>query len=124
MTTVADKLSIKRIYLPAAPADGYRILIDRLWPRGISKEKAALDDWMKEVAPSTELRTWFGHDPLKWKEFSRKYRAELKEHKEAVDKLLKVIHQQEKVTLLYAAADEQHTHALVLQQYILTHLRS
>jgi len=122
MTTTADKLSIKRIYLPVAPADGHRILIDRLWPRGISKEKAALDDWMKELAPTTELRTWFGHDPAKWKEFSRKYKAELDEHKEAVDKLLKVIRKQEKVTLLYAAADEQYTHALVLQHYALQQL--
>lgn len=118
------KLCIKRAYSPAAPTDGYRILVDRLWPRGLSKEKAALDDWMKEVTPSTALRTWFGHDPGKWKEFSEKYKAELDEHKDAVDKLLKVIHQQEKVTLVYAAADEQHTHALVLQQYIQKHLRS
>ncbi len=114
---------MKRVYEAASPADGYRALVDRLWPRGLSKEKAALDDWLKDIAPSTELRSWFGHQPEKWTEFSRKYKAELKQNRVAVDHLLDIIRKQERVTLLYAAADEQHTHALVLQAYLLAQLK-
>jgi len=75
-------IQLKRIYEPYSKEDGYRILVDRLWPRGFTKEKAALDLWLKEIAPSTELRKWFGHDPEKWKEFQKKYRIELKQNKE------------------------------------------
>lgn len=111
-------VKIKRIYDPLADDDGYRILVDRLWPRGVKKESADIDLWLKEVTPSTELRTWFGHDPEKWAAFSRKYRAELHEEKESVEKLVAIARKYKTVSLLYAAKDQQHTHALVLQRYV------
>jgi uncharacterized protein YeaO (DUF488 family) len=107
-------IQLKRVYEPAAKGDGVRILVDRLWPRGLTKERAAVDVWMKEVAPSTELRKWFGHDPAKWKEFQVQYRKELRGAKEALGVL------QEKckagtVTLLFGAKDEEHNEARVLK---------
>ena len=109
-------LKIKRIYEPAEKEDGFRILVDRLWPRGLNKEKAAVDLWLKDIAPSTELRKWFAHDPEKWKEFQKKYLKELKENKEAVD-TLKAYLKKGNVTLLYAAKDEAHNEAQVLKDY-------
>jgi uncharacterized protein YeaO (DUF488 family) len=114
----SSHLRLKRAYEPAAPEDGYRILIDRLWPRGVSKDKAALDDWMKEIAPSADLRKWFGHDPSRWREFQRRYRVELRAHTEELDRirhLAKAGH----VTLVYGAHDEQHNDAVVLQNVLL-----
>lgn len=110
-------IRLKRAYDPPAPEDGERILVERLWPRGISKERAAINLWMKEIAPSTELRKWFGHDPAKWEEFRRRYRAELAEHPEQVSEL------REKsrhgvVTLVYAARDEARNSAIVLREYL------
>ena len=99
------------------PTDGYRILVDRLWPRGISKETAQIDEWNKEVAPSTELRKWFNHDPEKWKEFSGKYLAELKANN-IVDFFWRTYGKQEKTSLVYAAKDEKHCHPLVLLKYL------
>jgi uncharacterized protein YeaO (DUF488 family) len=110
-------LHLKRIYEPPAKQDGYRILVDRLWPRGLTKEKAAIDLWLKEIAPSTELRKWFGHDPGKWKEFQQKYLKELKENKEAVA-ILKDHLKKETVTLLYAAKDEEHNEARVISAFV------
>jgi uncharacterized protein YeaO (DUF488 family) len=110
-------IQLKRIYEPYSKEDGYRILVDRLWPRGFTKEKAALDLWLKEIAPSTELRKWFGHDPEKWKEFQKKYRLELKQNKEAVDRLRDYI-TRGKVTLLYGAKDEEHNEAQVIKDFI------
>jgi uncharacterized protein YeaO (DUF488 family) len=110
-------IQLKRIYEAGSKDDGYRILVDRLWPRGFTKEKAALDLWLKEIAPSNELRKWFGHDPDKWKEFQKKYRQELKQNKEAVDILNDYI-QKGKVTLLYAAKDEEHNEAQVIKNFI------
>ena len=110
-------LHLKRIYEPPAKQDGYRILVDRLWPRGLTKEKAAIDLWLKEIAPSTELRKWFGHDPGKWKEFQQKYLKELKENKEAVA-VLKDHLKKETVTLLYAAKDEEHNEARVISTFV------
>ncbi len=78
------KIKIKRVYGQRVQEDGFLILVDRLWPRGLTKEKAAVDLWLKEIAPTTELRKWFGHDPAKWKEFKKKYRKELEDNKEAV----------------------------------------
>ncbi len=112
------RLRLKRAYEPAAPEDGYRILIDRLWPRGVSKEKAALDEWMKEIAPSADLRRWFGHDPARWGEFQRRYRAELRAHPEELCRirhLAKLRH----VTLVYSAHDEQHNDAVVLRNVLI-----
>ena len=114
----ASHLRLKRAYEPAEPDDGTRLLIDRLWPRGVSKAKAALDDWIKDVAPSTELRKWFGHDPARWAEFQRRYRAELREQSEALDRI-RVLAKAGVVTLVYSAHDEQHNDAVVLRSVLL-----
>ena len=111
-------IKIKRVYEKPEKGDGFRILVDRLWPRGLTKEKAALDLWLKEIAPSTELRKWFGHDPEKWDDFQKKYRKELKENKEVVSTLKE--HLKEPVSLLYGAKDEEHNEALVLKNYLLS----
>jgi uncharacterized protein YeaO (DUF488 family) len=114
----ASHLRLKRAYEPAEPDDGVRILVDRLWPRGVSKAKAALDDWMKEIAPSTELRQWFAHDPGRWAEFQRRYRAELRQQSEALDRL-RALAKHRVVTLVYSAHDEQHNDAVVLRAVLL-----
>jgi uncharacterized protein YeaO (DUF488 family) len=105
------------VYDLAAKADGYRILIDRLWPRGLSKEKAQVDKWLKEVAPSTELRKWFNHDPEKWEAFREKYHKELT-GSAAFAELLDDIRQHKSLTLLYGARDEQHNDAVALDQFL------
>jgi len=117
-TVPASHLRLKRAYEPAEAADGRRILVDRLWPRGLSKDKAALDDWLKDIAPSTELRRWFGHDPERWTEFQRRYRSELKQHGDALDEL-RSLASEHTVTLVYAAHDEDHNDAVVLRQVLL-----
>ncbi len=111
------RVAIKRVYEPAAAADGRRILVDRLWPRGLTKEKAAVDLWLKEVAPSDELRKWFGHDPQKWSEFQRRYRAELDSNEEAVQTLKQAIGKGP-ATLVYGAHDEQHNQAVALRDWL------
>ncbi|PWG60734.1 DUF488 domain-containing protein [Bifidobacterium catulorum] len=113
-----DNISIKRIYDEPSPQDGYRILVDRLWPRGVSKERAALDLWMKSIAPSPELRRWFGHDPERFDEFAEQYRRELDVNAEAVDELERVCSQHDAATLLYAAKDPIVNHAAVLRDYL------
>jgi len=110
-------VSIKRIYDKPSADDGYRVLVDRLWPRGVSKPEAALDAWMKEAAPSPELRTWFGHDPAKFAEFSARYVSEL-EHNPAVAQLRSLIAKHPTLTLLYAAKDPECNHALVLRDFL------
>jgi uncharacterized protein YeaO (DUF488 family) len=110
-------IKLKRVYDGADRNDGFRILVDRLWPRGLTKQKAAVDLWLKEIAPSTELRKWFGHDPEKWKEFRRRYRAELKNHPEEVG-LIKSKARAGEVTLLYGARDQEHNEAVVLQEIL------
>ena len=110
-------LKLKRAYDKPAKNDGYRVLVDRLWPRGISKADLQLDDWMKEIAPSDELRKWFHDDPSRWGEFRKRYLAELKDHREKVRPLAeKAGHGQ--VTLVYSADDETHNNAVVLRQYL------
>lgn len=116
---MAHTLHIKRIYEPAARSDGARVLVDRIWPRGMSKEKAGLDLWLKDIAPSTQLRKWFGHDPERFAEFRKRYRAELKGKDEAIAELGKL--PQKNVTLLYSAHDEQHNQAVVLAEYLGEH---
>ena len=111
------RVAIKRVYEPAADDDGRRILVDRLWPRGLTKEKAAVDLWLKEVAPSAELRKWFGHDPQKWGEFQRRYRAELDSNEEAVQTLKQAIGKGP-ATLVYGAHDEQHNQAVALRDWL------
>jgi uncharacterized protein YeaO (DUF488 family) len=121
MSVPADKLRIKRIYEAADAADGTRVLVDRVWPRGMTKERAAVDLWLKEVAPTAALRKWFGHDPRRWPEFRSRYRAELDRNTAAVGRLLELL-MQGRVTLLYAARDVAHNHAVVLMAYM--HARS
>ena len=112
-------MKLKRVYLPAEETDGYRILVDRLWPRGISKEKAKIDLWLKEVAPSKELRKWFGHDPERFNTFTERYKAELPASG-ALEELRHAIQEHPNATLLYAAHDEQHNNAVVLQELLET----
>jgi uncharacterized protein YeaO (DUF488 family) len=114
-------LSIKRIYEPAADSDGYRVLVDRLWPRGIKKDDAGLDAWVKEAGPSDALRQEFGHDPAKFDSFAAAYRRELA-GSPAVDELLAAAREHGKVTLLYGAKDEEHNQAVVLREYLLERL--
>lgn len=108
---------LKRVYEAAAASDGYRVLVDRLWPRGLKKEAAAIDLWLKQVAPSPELRRWFGHDPEKFREFSKLYTQELKSNP-AVAELRALAKQHKTLTLLYGARDTEHNHALVLQHFL------
>jgi uncharacterized protein YeaO (DUF488 family) len=110
-------LRIKRVYEPPAPADGTRILVDRLWPRGLTKERARVDLWLKEIAPSTELRRWFGHDPARWAEFQARYRAELAANAEPVAHLRAEM-ARGPVTLVYGAKDEAHNDAIVLRDFL------
>lgn len=107
-------LKIKRVYEKPAKDDGWRVLVDRLWPRGMKKESAHIDVWMKEVAPSNALRKWFAHDPAKWSEFQKRYRAELSKTKDALAELKKMAVQHAHLTLLYGAKDEAHNQAVVL----------
>ncbi|MGS1095523.1 DUF488 domain-containing protein [Aquamicrobium terrae] len=110
-------LVVKRVYEPAADGDGQRVLVDRLWPRGVKKEDARLDLWLKDIAPSDDLRHWFGHDPERWTEFQKRYRAEMKDKDEAVAELRGLM-AKGKVTLLFAAHDEQHNNAVALAAYL------
>ncbi|MEO6187971.1 MAG: DUF488 domain-containing protein [Ginsengibacter sp.] len=111
------KTKLKRVYEQPSDEDGTRILVDRLWPRGLTKEKAKVDLWLKDIAPSTELRKWFDHDPKKWEGFIKKYKKELQENNEQVNTLRRHI-KDETVTLLYGARDEEHNEALVLKDYV------
>lgn len=111
-------ITIKRIYESLEDDDSYRILVDRLWPRGISKESAHIDVWMKEVAPSTELRKWFGHDPEKWSEFQKRYTKELTDNKQLLLDIKKLESEHKTVTLLYGAKDTEHNQAQVLLQVL------
>lgn len=108
---------IRRVYEEPSRNDGTRILIDRLWPRGLTKEKARVDLWLKDIAPSADLRQWFSHDPAKWKEFERRYRAEL-EANQAVVTQLRTTLQHGPATLVYSAKDTQHNDAVVLKAYL------
>ena len=110
-------IQVKRVYDEPCRADGLRVLVDRLWPRGLTKERAAVKMWLKDVAPSTELRKWFNHDPAKWKQFRSRYRRELREKSDAL-KLLHETCNEHNVTLVYAARDKKHNEALVLKDVI------
>jgi uncharacterized protein YeaO (DUF488 family) len=110
-------LQVKRVYEPAEAGDGKRFLVERLWPRGMKKESLKMDGWIKDVAPSNELRHWFGHDPAKWEEFRRRYTAELKEHPGVWQPLLAEARHRA-VTLLYSAHDEEHNNAIVLKSFL------
>jgi len=110
-------VGLKRVYEPPSRADGTRILVDRLWPRGLSKDKAQVDLWLREVAPTTGLRQWFNHDPGKWPEFQRRYRAELLANGQAVSEL-KAALASGRATLVYGAKDEEHNDAVVLAAFL------
>jgi uncharacterized protein YeaO (DUF488 family) len=110
-------INLKRAYEPATKTDGERILVERLWPRGVSKDRAKIDLWLKDVAPSTELRKWFGHDPERWQQFRRRYAAELKEKVDVI-KMLKQKAKKGRVTFVYAAHDEEHNGALALKEFL------
>ena len=115
----AGRIHLKRAYEPPAAEDGPRILIDRLWPRGVKRKEAQIDQWAKDIAPSTELRKWFGHEPERWKKFRRRYKAELHEHNEQLDNLRELA-RSDAITLVYAAHDEVHNHAVVLRDVLLS----
>ena len=111
------KIRLKRVYEEPAPDDGRRILVERLWPRGLSKERAAVDLWVKDLAPSPELRRWFNHDPARWDEFQRRYFTELREKEDAVEELRRKC-RSETVTFVYAAHDEEHNSARLLKDHL------
>jgi uncharacterized protein YeaO (DUF488 family) len=112
------RLRLKRAYDAPAPEDGLRILVDRLWPRGLKKADARIDHWVKEVAPSTKLRRWFGHDPARWDEFRRRYAAELRENSSALEELRAHLGGRGAATLLFSAHDEAHNNAVALKQIL------
>lgn len=114
----ADNIRLKRAYEPKEPTDGTRILIDRLWPRGVTKTAAAIDQWVKEIAPSTALRKWFGHDPARWEEFRNRYAAEIHDHPDELRELRDQA-RQGPITLVYSAHDEAHNDAVVLRDILL-----
>jgi uncharacterized protein YeaO (DUF488 family) len=117
-----EQVQLRRIYDPPSADDGVRVLVDRLWPRGLSKAEAAIDRWMKDVAPSAELRTWFGHEPDRWPEFRTRYIAELRQNP-AVDELRELV-RDGRVTLLFGARDAEHNNAVVLREVLLQGRRS
>jgi uncharacterized protein YeaO (DUF488 family) len=122
MAKRSSDICIKRAYDPPEESDGARVLVDRLWPRGLRKESADLTLWFKDIAPSSDLRKWFGHDPARWTEFSRRYRAELSHNEDAVDRLVDMS-KNERLTLLYAAHDIEHNDAVVLADYLRRQLK-
>ena len=116
-------IGLKRAYEPVSRTDGVRLLVERLWPRGIAKADLALDEWLKDVAPSTELRKWFGHDPDKWDEFRRRYFHELDSRPEAWKPILSAARRGGTVTLVYSSHDTQHNNAVALRDYLHAHAR-
>jgi uncharacterized protein YeaO (DUF488 family) len=121
VTAAAHSIRLKRAYDRSAPTDGRRFLVERLWPRGVRKTNLPLDGWLKDVAPSTELRKWFGHDPDKWGEFRKRYAAELRAHPHVVDPLLDAA-REGPVTLVYGARDTEHNAAVALREYLIRRL--
>lgn len=110
-----SEVRLKRAYDPPHPSDGVRVLVDRLWPRGVKKTEAAIDVWLKEVAPSTALRQWFGHDPAKWDEFQKRYRGELRDST-SLEELRAIVARNKRTTLVFGARDPNHNDAVVLRQ--------
>jgi uncharacterized protein YeaO (DUF488 family) len=110
-------IQLKRAYEQGSETDGYRVLVDRLWPRGVSKQDAKIDLWLKEIAPSTDLRKWFDHDPAKWEEFRKRYAQELDTRPEIVKQLVDLVEKQ-RVTLIYSAKNEEFNQAVALKEYL------
>jgi len=117
MAAARSNIRLKRAYLPPSPEDGARVLVDRLWPRGLNKSDAAIDRWLKDLAPSSELRRWFGHDPCRWDEFRRRYEAELVQRVDLLDEL-RAMARTGRLTLVFAARDETHNQAVVLRDIL------
>jgi uncharacterized protein YeaO (DUF488 family) len=117
LSIISNMIKLKRVYEKPSPDDGFRVLVERLWPRGVSKEEARLDMWLKEVAPSPELRKWYSHDQAKWSEFQGRYRSELKKHEDLI-KQLREKSAAETVTLIYASRDQEHNSACVLKNVL------
>lgn len=113
----AKNVKLKRAYDDPVAADGMRILVDRLWPRGVKKEAAAIDLWVKDLAPSTELRKWFGHDPARWTEFRRRFTAEIRQHAEVIDKIRQLA-RRGTITLIYAARDQEQNEAIIIRDIL------
>jgi uncharacterized protein YeaO (DUF488 family) len=111
-----EMIKLKRVYEKKSKEDGYRILVDRLWPRGLKKEQAGVNLWLKDIAPSSELRNWFSHDPSKWAEFKRRYQSEVLAKKELIEQLKSLEREKHTITLLFATKDMQHNNAIVLQK--------
>lgn len=111
-------IKIKRVYEKYEQSDGFRVLVDRLWPRGVSKQEAHVDLWLKEIAPSTNLREWFNHESEKWEEFKKRYKKELDKNKEKVDELKKIINENNNVTFVYSAKDSLHNQAVALKTFL------
>ena len=116
-------IHIKRVYDPATSDDGARVLVDRVWPRGISKEVAELTLWLKDIAPTTQLRKWFGHDPSRWAEFRRRYHLELEANQDAIKQLHEIM-KKRRVTLIYSAHDQEHNQAVALAEYLIGHKKN
>ena len=114
------QIQLKRAYDKPSKTDGKRVLVDRIWPRGIKKEQAGISLWLRDIAPSTELRKWFGHDPAKWAEFKRRYFKELKQHKEAVEQITEMA-EHGKITLVFGAKDQEFNNAAALKDYMEKH---
>lgn len=110
-------IHLKRIYEPFGPSDGYRVLVERLWPRGISKSRALIDLWLKEISPSPGLRTWYNHDQTKWDEFQERYRAEIRQNP-ALETITRVLQENPTITFVFAARDEEHNSAWVLKRFL------
>jgi uncharacterized protein YeaO (DUF488 family) len=111
-------IKIKRVYDPPSKEDGYRILVDRLWPRGLTKEKAKIDLWLREIAPGDELRKWFSHDPKKWEEFRNRYKKELANKQELLLKIMQLEKERGVITLLYSTKEIEHNNAVALQGFL------
>lgn len=114
---MATTMQLRRVYEPPSPRDGTRVLVDRVWPRGLSRQKARIDLWFKDIAPSTALRKWFGHDPARWTEFRRRYRVEISHNPAPLEKLRSLARLQ-RVTLVFGARDERHNQAVVLKELL------
>lgn len=112
------KIDLKRVYSPHVPTDGYRLLVDRIWPRGMTKEKAAVDRWLPDIGPTTELRQWFGHRPERWPEFKRRYLAELSSNRDVTRTLMEIVAVHHHITILFGARDEKHNQAVVIATYL------
>lgn len=113
-------IRLKRVYDPPGEEDGFRVLVERLWPRGLSRERARVDLWLKEIAPSSSLRSWYGHDVARWEEFQRRYQAEL-EHDPAIQQMQELLREKQVLTFVYAARDVEHNSALVLKAFLEEH---